>query len=189
MVNNRPIKFIVDTSSPVTLIPKSKFNKITAVKPVSENYWDVNDNYIKFEGKTLANIEIDGKSKQLWLLVTTKQTHPLLGLNWMKERGITLKLETPHQSINNISRPDQNNNRTDADIATLKSKFYKLVTENHTVKNVEVDIQLKEGSKLIQQKEMTIPIHLQPAEEKEIEKLKKNKATSKRPKTSMKTVS
>ena len=37
LVNNRPIKFIVDTGSPVTLIPKLKFNKITAVKPVSED--------------------------------------------------------------------------------------------------------------------------------------------------------
>ena len=70
----------------------------------------------------------------------------------MKELGLTLKTETPHQSISNISRPDQNNNGTDADIATLKSKFHKLVTENHTVKKVEVDIQLKKGSKLIQQK-------------------------------------
>ena len=144
LVNNRPIKFIVNTGSPVTLIPKSKFNEITAVKPVSKNYQEVNDNRIKFEGKTLANIEIDGKSKQLELLVTTKQTNPLLGLNWMKELGITQKTETPHQSMNNISRPDQNNNGTDADIATLKNKFHELFTENHTVKNVEGDIQLKE---------------------------------------------
>ena len=46
LVNNRPIKFIVDTGSPVTLIPKLKFNKITAIKPVSEDYRDVNDNKI-----------------------------------------------------------------------------------------------------------------------------------------------
>ena len=63
-----------------------------------EDYWDVNDNKIKFEGKTLANIEIDGISKQLELLITTKQTHPLLGLNWMKELGLTLKTETPERT-------------------------------------------------------------------------------------------
>ena len=50
------------------------------------------------------------------------------------------------------------------------------------VKNVEVDIKLKEGSKLIQQKGRPIPIHLQPAVEKEIEKLK-NRVTSKKQKT------
>ena len=61
----------------------------------------------------------------------------------MKKLGITLKTETPHQSINNISRPDQNNNGTDADIATLESEVHKRFTENHTVKNVEVDISKK----------------------------------------------
>ena len=60
LVNNRPIKFIVDTGSPVTLIPKLKFIRITDTKPVLEDYWDVNDNKIKFEGKTVANVEIDG---------------------------------------------------------------------------------------------------------------------------------
>ena len=127
MVNNRPIKFIVDTCSPVTLIPKLKFNRITEINPVLEDYRDVNNNKIKFESKTLANIEFDGKSKQLELLITTKQTHPLLG-----------------------------------DIATLKGKFHKLFTENHTVKNVEVDIQLKEGSKLIKQKGRPIPFTCNP---------------------------
>ena len=132
LINNRPMNIIVDTGSPVTLIPKLKFNKITAVKPVSEDYRDVNDNKVMFEGKTLANIVIDGKSKQLELLINTKQTHPLLGLNWMKELGLPLKTETSHQSINNISRPDQNNNGTDADIATLKSKFHKLFLQKTT---------------------------------------------------------
>ena len=173
LVNNRPIKFIVDTGSPVTLIPKLKFNRITDIKPVLEDYRDVNDNKIKFEGKTVANIEIDGNVKQLELLITTKQKHPLIGLNWMKELGLTLKTETAHQSINIINRPDRSNNRIDANIATLKGKFHKLFTGNHTLKNVKVDIQLKEGSKLIQQKGRPIPIHLQPAVEKEIEKLKK----------------
>ena len=48
------------------------------MKPVTIDYRDVNDNKIKFEGKTTANITIDGKEKQLELLVTTKQTHPRL---------------------------------------------------------------------------------------------------------------
>ena len=35
-------------------------------------------------------------------------------------------------------------------ITTLKRKFTKLFTENQTVKNIEVDIQLKEVMKWIQ---------------------------------------
>ena len=126
LFNNRPIKFIVDTGSPVILIPKMKFNKITTIKPVIEDYRDVNDNEIKLEGKTIANIESDGNVRQLQLLITTRQTHPLLGVNLIETFGRTLKTETPHLAINNIDKPD-------ADKTTLKSKFHKLFfTKNHS---------------------------------------------------------
>ena len=51
LVNNRPTKFIVDKNSPVTLIPKTKFNNKTVFKPVTEDYRDVNDNKRMFESK------------------------------------------------------------------------------------------------------------------------------------------
>ena len=174
LVNNRPIKFIVDTGSPITLIPKSKFNNITTMKPVTIDYRDVNDNKTKFEGKTTANITIDGKERQLELLVTTKQTHPLLGLDWMGKLGITLNTDNNIQTIKHIiDKPNQINCNSEREITALKSKFHKLFSTNHTVKNVEVDIQLKDDAKLIQQKGRPIPIHLQQAVGKEIEKLKK----------------
>ena len=105
---------------------------------VVEDYREVNDNNINFDVKTKAKFETDGKVRQLELLITTRQTHPLLGFNWME-----------------------------------KSKFHKLFPKDHTIKNIEVDIQLREGAKLIQQNDRPIPIHLKLAEEKEIEKLKK----------------
>ena len=37
LVNGRPIKFIVDTGSPVTLIPMAKFNNTTKIKPMTKN--------------------------------------------------------------------------------------------------------------------------------------------------------
>ena len=172
LVINRTIKFIVDTGSPVTIIPKARFNEKTTIRPVLEEYGYVNGNKKKIERKTMANIEIDGKVKQLELLITIKQTHPLLGLNWMKKLGITLKTEAPYQTVNHINKPDQINNRPDADITTLKTKFDKLFTKNHTINNVEVDIQLKEELKQIPQKGRPIPYHLQPAKDKESEKLK-----------------
>ena len=76
LVNNRPIKFIIDSESPVTLIPEQKFNGITPIYLLQEEYKDINNNKIKFEGKTLANIEMDGEKKKLELLITTKRTNP-----------------------------------------------------------------------------------------------------------------
>ena len=57
MVNKRPIKFIIDTGSPVTLIPLAKFNQRTQITPLTEKYKDVNDNNIKFIGKTNAEVK------------------------------------------------------------------------------------------------------------------------------------
>ena len=51
LVNNRPIKFIIDSGSPVTLIPKSLFNNITQLHPLKTEYRDVNDNRIQFKEK------------------------------------------------------------------------------------------------------------------------------------------
>ena len=72
LVNNRPIKFIIDSGSPVTLIPKSLFNNITPLQPLEAEYRDVNDNRINFEGKTIAKVNVNGKQKNLEILITTK---------------------------------------------------------------------------------------------------------------------
>ena len=100
----------------------------------------------------MANIDIDGNMRQLELLITTEQTHPLLGLNWIEKLGIPLKTEILHQTVNHKNKPNRTNNRPVAGITTLKSMFHKLFTKNHTLHNFEVYIELKEGPKLIQRK-------------------------------------
>ena len=107
LVNNRSIKSIVDTGSPVTLIPKTKFSIITTMKPVTVDYRDVNDK--KIQRKTTFNIEIDGTERKLELLITTKQTHPLLGLDWMEKLGITLNTGNNVQTIKHFNKPDHTN--------------------------------------------------------------------------------
>ena len=163
LVNNRQIKFIIDSGSPVTLISKSQFNKITRLRPLETEYRDVNDNRLRFEGKTTAKVEINGTRKELELLITTKKTNPLLGLDWMKKLGITLETGKTVPQVNQI--------KEDSDVTKLKTKFRKPFNENHTVNRLEVKINLKEYAKLIQQKRRPIPIQLRQSLEKEIEKL------------------
>ena len=165
LVNNRPIKFIIDSGSPVTLIPKSLFNGITPLKPLKTEYRDVNNNKIRFEGKTTATVEINGQRNNLEILITTKKSNPLLGLDWMKKLGITLDTGRTGPQINHVTE--------DPDTTSLKRKFKTLFHENHTVEGLEVKIQFKEDARLIQQKRRPIPIHLQQSVEKEINKLTK----------------
>ena len=91
----------------------------------------------------------------------------------METLGITLNTDNNLQAIEHINEPDHTDCESDRQLTTLKSKFHKLFTTSHTVKNVEVDIQLKDEAKLILEKSRPIPIHLQQAVDEEIEKLKK----------------
>ena len=119
----------------------------------------------------MAKVENDGKQKELEILVTAKRTNPLLGLDWMKMLGITLKTGK--------TVPQIQQNKEDSDITSLKTKFKELFTENHTVNGLEVNIQQREDTKLIQQKRMPIPNHLQQSVGKEIGKLIKQGHTEK----------
>ena len=71
LVKNRPIKFIIDSGSPVTLIPKSLFNNRTPLQPLETEYRDVNDNRKIFKGKTIAKVIVNGKQKHLEILIST----------------------------------------------------------------------------------------------------------------------
>ena len=166
LVNNRQMNFIIDSRSPVTLIPKQIFNKITPIRPLHTEYRDVNNNNIKFEGKTRSKVEANGETKTLELLITTKKTNPLLGLDWTNCLNIKLETEKTNQKIQNVEE--------NLDVKEFKRKFKQLFHENKTIKGMEVDIQVKPDAKLIRQKGRPIPIYLQPAVGKEIQKLKKN---------------
>ena len=72
LVNNRPIKFIIDSGSPVSLIPQQRFNNITPTRPVETEYKVVKNNRIKFVGKTKAEVECEGQKLELDLLITKK---------------------------------------------------------------------------------------------------------------------
>ena len=111
------LKFIIDTGSPVTLIPKSKSKKVTALRPITVDFRDVNNNKTKFEGRTTEDIELDGPKNQLELLITTKNTNPFFCLDWMGKLGITLESEKFNPNINHINKTG---NAADHDITTLK---------------------------------------------------------------------
>ena len=93
LFNDRPIKFIICSGPPVTLIPKQMFNWTTPMRPLQTEYRDANNNKIKFKGKTMSNVKRDGETKSLELFVTTKSTNPSLGLDWMKQLRINLQTE------------------------------------------------------------------------------------------------
>ena len=85
----------------------------------------------------------------------------------MKHLGIKLNIELK-------TNLQIQNNQEDPDIADLKKKFGKLFHENKTVKRNKNRHPVKIRRQADTQKGRPIPIHLQPAVGKEIEKLTKN---------------
>ena len=69
------------------------------MRPLRTKYRDVNNNKIQFEGKTIANVEINWETKTLELLITTEKTNPILGLDWLKQLGIKLEIEKTNPKI------------------------------------------------------------------------------------------
>ena len=59
LVNNLLIKFIIDSGSPVTLIPECLFNKTTPLEPLKTTYKDVNNRKIDFVDQTKATVKTD----------------------------------------------------------------------------------------------------------------------------------
>ena len=165
LVNNRPIKFIIDSGSPVTLIPKSLFNGITPLKPLKTEYKDVNDNKIRFEGKTTATVEINGQRNNLEILITTKKTNPLLGLDWMKKLGITLDTGR--------TGPQKKPRHRRSGYYFFEKKVQKTFPRKSHRGRIRSKNKVKRRRKTNSKKGSPIPIHLQQSVEKEINKLTK----------------
>ena len=125
MVNNAPIKLIIDSGSPVTLIPQRLFTKITEVEELKTNYEDVNDNKIYFLRQTKALVKTNNTTLQLPLLITKANITPLMGLDWMKRLGITLNTITDDIKIQNIKMDE-----TEKKILKLKNEFKDLFYNN-----------------------------------------------------------
>ena len=163
-INGKNQKFIIDTGSPVTIMPSNPtlYNPEN-IQPLKERYQDVNKNEITFLGKVWVDNEYNGKYTKLPLLITKRtDSTPLLGVNWLKQLPIT---------INKISL---DNNTDQPETTKIHTKFKKLFETNHTIKNAEMKIQIKPGCYPIQQKARPIPYHLQDDVKNELDRLIKS---------------
>ena len=82
LVHGQPIEFIIDTGSPVTIIP-SIFSSVE-IRKTTKNFVDVNKDPIKFKGEAMVEVKME-KSKEILPISITenKNTQPLLGLDWL----------------------------------------------------------------------------------------------------------
>ena len=156
LVNNVPKKFIIDSGSPVTLIPECLFNDIATIKPLKTTYKNVNNQRIEFTGRMNALVKTNKETIELPLLITKAKTSPLMGLDWMQQLKINLSSNNEAIQIHIIKLDNMDKKRI-----KLQNDFKDLFYNYKKIKNLSVKIQMKEGAQIIQQKARPIPIHLQ----------------------------
>ena len=161
--NEMEKEFIIDTGSSISTMPADNtIMKDTEIQKKKHRYQDVNKNEVKFRGKIAVDIEYENNKQKMQLLITERNDiTPLLGMDWLKKFRLTME---------NI-RLDENRQSEKRQIV---EKFPDLFRNNTTIKDAEINIQLKPGHYPVKQKARPIPLHLQEAVGKEIEKLTKS---------------
>ena len=162
LVHGQPIEFIIDTGSPVTIIPPI-INPIE-MKKTTKTFVDVNKNPIKFKGEAMVEVKTEKSKETLPILITeNKNTEPLLGLDWLDKLEIGLQGSKKTNVIRYVEEEERRKKIIDEHEYLFKN--------NHTIKDFTIDIQLKEDVKPIQQKGRPVPIHFQKTVREELEKL------------------
>ena len=155
-------EFIVDTGSPYSIMPADEnILKKTEMQKIKHRYQDVNKNEIKFRGQIPTDIEYENNKQKMQIVITERDDiTPLLGMDWMKKFNLTIR---------NI-QTDENNQ---SEKKPVIEKFSDLFKNNTTIKDAEINIQLKPGHYPVKQKARPIPLNLQEKVGKEPENLMK----------------
>ena len=129
---------------------------------MKNRYQDVNKNERKFRGKIPVDIEHENNKQKMQLLITERNDITLLlGMHWLKKFRLT---------IGNIRLAEN----SQLEKRQVVEKFTDLFINNTTTKDAERNIQLKPGQYPVKQKARPIPLNLQEAVGKKIEKLTKS---------------
>ena len=137
--------------------------KDTEIQKLKHRYQDVNKNGVKFRRKIPVDIEYENNKQKMKLLNTERNDiTPLLGIDWLKKFRLT---------IGNI-RLDEN---SQSETRPIVENFPDLLRNNTTIKDAEINIQLKPEHYPVKQKTRPLSLHLQEAVGQEIEKLTKSR--------------
>ena len=156
-------RMIIDTGSPISIMPPDeRITKSTENQKTTNRYQDVNKNEVKFRGKIPVNIEHENNNQKMEIPITDRtDITPLLGMDWIKKFKLTMR--RIQLAENNQSEREKKFN-----------KFADLIENNDTIKDTEINIQIKPGHYQVKQKARPIPLHLQEDVGRELEKLIKS---------------
>ena len=127
LVQGQPIEFIIDTGSPVTIIPP--IISPIEMKKTAKSFVDVNKKPIHFEGEAMVEVKTE-KSKEIlpFLITENKNPQPLLGLDWLDKLEIGLQARKKTNVIRHVEE-DERRER-------IIHEYEDLFKNNHTIKDL-----------------------------------------------------
>ena len=132
------------------------------MQKITNRYQDVNKNEVKLRGKIPVNVEHEHNKQKMKILITERtDITPLLGMDWLKKFKLT---------ISKIQLAENNQSEREK----IFNKFLDLLKTNETIKDTEINIQLKPGHYPVKLKARSIPLHFQEDVGRELEKLIKS---------------
>ena len=157
-INGKKKEFIIDTGSPITIMPPDEtILELTGIQKITNRYQDVNKNEVK--GKIPVNVEYkNNKQKMDIIIIERPDMTPRLGMDWMKKVKLTIR---------KIQLAEDNQSESEK----VFNKFTDLFENIETIKDTEINIQLKPGHYPVKQKARPVPLHLQADVGQELEKL------------------
>ena len=157
-INGTEKKVIIDTGSQISIMPADNtIMKDTEIRKLKHRHQNVNKNEVKFRAKIPVDIEYENNKQKMQLLFTERNDiTPLLEMDWLKKFRL---------AIRNI-RLDENSQSEKRQILV---KFPDSFRNNTTIKDAEINIQLKPRHYPVKYKARPIPLHLQEAVVKKIE--------------------
>ena len=128
--------------------PDERITKSTDRQKLTNRYQDVK-NEVKIRGKIPVNVEYENNKQKMEILITERtEMTPLLGMDWMKKFKLT---------IGKIQLADNNQSEREK----VFNNFPDLFENIETIKDTEINIQLKPGYYPVEQRVRPIPLHLQ----------------------------
>ena len=192
-INGNEFQTMVDSGSPVTIFEIDELKKIMKRKTLfirellsDEEYVDFNRKKLELLGYIFCHLEVgESKLNKARILIAQKGAKSLIGRDWLN--AFNYKFVSPNQSegkqaIYKISSNSSENSKIEKENeksihnevneqTKIKEQFNELFTRQGKLIGNEVKIEFKPHAKITQQKGRRVPIQLQDAVQKEIERL------------------
>ena len=166
------LKAIIDTGSPLSIFPIDELQRIVGKRRVivsemidNERIVDFNEKPLPLLGYMFVSLQVNGvRVSKAKVLVARKGTKPIVGRDWLTalRYKIIHATEEGENSINCVSeekvKPEF---ELSAEVKQLRAEFPDLFERRGCVNNNSIKIDIKEGTRVTQQKGRRIPIQLQ----------------------------